>query len=171
MKIKCDLLTDAQNKSRQSTDAQRHSSKLWWLDDKMLSVVSPGRSLTEPFLLLDLLLLSFIRCVWQPMDWNMPGFPVLHYLLEFAQTHVHWFDDTIDPSHSLSSPSPVLNLSQPQSFPVSHLFESGRQSTGASASASVLPMNIQDWFPLGLTGLISLQDQCWTLFSFYTFFG
>ena len=42
------------------------------------------------------------------------------------------------------------------SFPVSQFFTSGGQSTGASTSASVLPMNIQDWFPLGLTGLISL---------------
>ena len=45
------------------------------------------------------------------------------------------------------------------SFPVSQLFASGGQSIGASASASVLPMNIQDWFPLGLTGLISLLSQ------------
>ena len=43
------------------------------------------------------------------------------------------------------------------SFPVRQLFSSGGQSIGASASASVLPVNIQDWFPLGLTGLISLQ--------------
>ena len=43
------------------------------------------------------------------------------------------------------------------SFPMSQFFASGRQNIGASASASVLPMNIQDWFPLGLTGLISLQ--------------
>ena len=42
------------------------------------------------------------------------------------------------------------------SFPVSRLFASGGQSTGASASASVLPMNIKHWFPLGLTGLISM---------------
>ena len=41
-----------------------------------------------------------------PMDCSMPGFPVLHYLLEFAQTHVHWVNDTIQPSHPLSSPSP-----------------------------------------------------------------
>ena len=45
------------------------------------------------------------------------------------------------------------------SFPVSWLFASGVQSTGASASASVLPMNIQGWFPLGLAGLISLQSK------------
>ena len=45
------------------------------------------------------------------------------------------------------------------SFPVSWLFESGGQTIGASASSSVLPMNIQDWFPLGLTGLISLLSK------------
>ena len=45
------------------------------------------------------------------------------------------------------------------SFPMSRFFISGGQSIGASASASVLPMNIQDWFPLGLTGLISLQSK------------
>ena len=45
------------------------------------------------------------------------------------------------------------------SFPMSRLFASGGQSTGASASASVLPMNIQCWFPLGLTGLISLLSK------------
>ena len=53
----------------------------------------------------------------------------------------------------------------PQSFPtsgpfqISQLFTSGGQSIGISASASVLPMNIQDWFPLGVTGLISLQSK------------
>ena len=45
------------------------------------------------------------------------------------------------------------------SFPVSQLFASGGQSIGASASASVLPMNIQGWFPLGLTSLLSLQSK------------
>ena len=44
-------------------------------------------------------------------------------------------------------------------FPTSQLFASGSQSVGVSALASVLPMNIQDWFPLGLTGLISLQSK------------
>ena len=45
------------------------------------------------------------------------------------------------------------------SFPVSQFFTSSGQSIGASASASVLPMNTQDWFPLGLTGWISLQSK------------
>ena len=45
------------------------------------------------------------------------------------------------------------------SFPMSRLFVSGDQTIRASASASVLPMNIQSWFPLGLTGLLSLQSK------------
>ena len=46
---------------------------------------------------------------------SMPGFPVLHYLPESAQTHVHWVDNAIQPSHPLSAPSPpALNLSQHQ---------------------------------------------------------
>ena len=48
------------------------------------------------------------------MDGSTPGFPVHHHLLEFAQTHVHWVGDAIQPSHSLLSPSPALNLSQHQ---------------------------------------------------------
>ena len=49
-----------------------------------------------------------------PMDYRTTCFPVLHYLLEFAQTHVHWVRDAIQPSHPLSLPSPALNLSQHQ---------------------------------------------------------
>ena len=74
------------------------------------------------------------------------------------QTHVHWVDDAIQPSYPLLSPSPpALNLSQHQSFQISQLFASGGQSIGFSASTSVLPMNTQDWFPLGWTSWISLQ--------------
>ena len=50
------------------------------------------------------------------MDCTRPGFPVLHYLLGFAEIHVHWVSDAIQPSHPLSPPSPVLNLSQHQSL-------------------------------------------------------
>ena len=95
-----------------------------------------------------------------PIDCCMPGLPVFHCLLGFAQTHVHWVDDAIQPSYPLLTPSPpALNLSQHQgkscvcfAFPVSQLFVSVVQSIDGSASVSVLPMNIQDWFPLGLTG-------------------
>ena len=53
--------------------------------------------------------------LWNPKDCSMPGFPVLHHLLEFAQTHIHWISDVIQPSSPLSPLSlPVLNLSQHQ---------------------------------------------------------
>ena len=62
-----------------------------------------------------------------------------------------------------SSVAPFSSCPQPfpasESFPVSQLFTSGGQSTGASASASVLPMNIRGWFPLGLIGLTSLLPK------------
>ena len=67
--------------------------------------------------------------------------------------------------HPTISSSVIPFSSCPQSFPasgffqMSHLFTSGGQIIGASVSASVLPMNIQDWFPFGLTGCISLQSK------------
>ena len=89
-----------------------------------------------------------------PMDCSTPGSSVLHYLPEFAQTHVHLVDDAIKPFHPLSSPSPfVLNLNKHEYFPMNQLFESGGQSI--RPSASVFPTNIQGGFPLILTGLIS----------------
>ena len=101
--------------------------------------------------------------IWlcSPMDGSMPGFPVLHHLPEFAQTHVRWVSDTIQPSHPLYPPYSFCPQSSPVSgyFPVSWPFTSGSQSIGASALASVLPMNIQGWFPLGLTGLIYLLSK------------
>ena len=84
-----------------------------------------------------------------------------HYQLpELAKTHVHQVGDAIQPSHPLLSPSPpTFNLSQHQDLFKCQFFTSGGQSIGASASASVLPMNIQDWFILGWTGWISLQSK------------
>ena len=93
-----------------------------------------------------------------PMDCSTPGLPVHHHLLELAQSHVHWVDDAIQPSHPLSSPSPpAFNLSQ-------HLSNESalhirRPKYCSFSLRSILPMNIQDWFPLGLTGLISLQSK------------
>ena len=93
-----------------------------------------------------------------PMDCSTPGLPVLHYLPELAQTDVHWVSDAIQPSLSLLPPSlPALKLSQHQGLFQGVSYASGGQSIGASAS--VLPMNIQDWFPLGLMGRIPLQSK------------
>ena len=69
-----------------------------------------------------------------------------------------WCHPTVLPSVVPFS-SCLQSFQAPWSFPVSWLFTSGGQSIGASASASVLPTNIHDWFPLGLTGLISLQSK------------
>ena len=71
--------------------------------------------------------------------------------------------ESMMPSNYLTLCRPLLLLPSifpaSGSFPISQFFTSGGQSFGASASASVHPMNIQDWFPLGWTGWISLQPQ------------
>ena len=67
----------------------------------------------------------------------------------------YWISDAIQPSHLLSSPSPPTS----GSFQMSQFFASGGQRIGVSPSASVLPMNIQDWFQSGGTGWISLQSK------------
>ena len=73
----------------------------------------------------------------------------------------HWVGDAIQPSHPLSSPSPsAFNLSQHQGlFQWASYLDQVAKSIEVSASASVLPMNIQDWLPLGWTGWISLQSK------------
>ena len=78
--------------------------------------------------------------------------------------HVHWVGDAIQPSHPLLSPSPsALNLPQHQGLfkwvSSLHQVAKGGQSIGVSASTSVLPMNTQDWSPLGWTGCISFQSK------------
>ena len=95
------------------------------------------------------------------MDCSMPGFPVLHYLSKFAQTHVHPLSWWCNPTSSSSAPLFFFlqSFQASGSFPVSWLFTSGSQSIGASASASVFPMNIQGWFPLGLTDLIFWESK------------
>ena len=117
-----------------------------------------------------------------PMHWSTPGFHVVHHLLEFAQIQVHWVVmpskhptryrpllllSSIFPSIKVfpvisSSVNPFSNLLSflvPESFLMSPLFSSGGQSMGTSTSASIFPVNIQSWFHLGFTGLISLQSK------------
>ena len=92
------------------------------------------------------------------MDCSTVGSPVLYHLPEFAQTHIHWVSDVTQPFHPISSPSPpVFSLFQHQG--IFQWVGSSHLHIGASASASALPMNIQDWFPLGWTGLIALLSK------------
>ena len=95
------------------------------------------------------------------IDSSTPALPVYHQLPEFTQTHVHWVRDAIQPSHPLSSPSPPsFNLSQHQglfqwvssSHQVAKVLEFQLQHHS-------FPVNIQDWFPSGWTGWISLQSK------------
>ena len=97
-----------------------------------------------------------------PMDCSMPGFPVLHYVAEFAQTHVHWVSDAIQTLSSSVVPFSFCPQSFPASgsFPVSRFFASSGQSIVASASASVLPTTIQGSLPLGLIWFDLVWSPC-----------
>ena len=94
------------------------------------------------------------------MDCSTPGFPVHHQLLELLKFMSIM---SVMPSNQLIFCRPLLFPSSifPASgfFQMSQFFISGGKSIGVSASISVLPMNIKDWFPLGLTGWISLQSK------------
>ena len=114
--------------------------------------------------------MNCIQCLWNissvqslssvwlsgTMNRSTPGLPVHHQLPESTQTHVHRVSDAIS-SSVIPFSSHLQSFLASGSFPMSHLFTSGDQSIGASAS--VLPMSIQGWSPLGWTGLISLQSK------------
>ena len=99
-----------------------------------------------------------LSCVWPPVTYecSTPSFTV-SWLLSFIPLS-QWCHPTISSSAVLFSFC-LQSFPSPGSFPMSWFFPSGGQTIGALASASALPMNIQDWFPLGLTGLISLQSK------------
>ena len=95
------------------------------------------------------------------MDCFTPGFSIHHKPQELAQTHVDRVGDDIQPSHPQLSPSPpAFNLSEHQGLFqwVSSLHQVARVLE-FQLSASVLSMNIQDWFPIGWSGWISLQSK------------
>ena len=93
---------------------------------------------------------SVLQSCWSlcnAMDSNMPCFPMHHQFLELTQAHVHWLGYAIKPSHPVFPFSSCLqSFLTSVSFPMSQFFPSGGQIIGASASASVLPVNIHDWF-------------------------
>ena len=101
-----------------------------------------------------------LRCVrvCYPMDCSTPGFPILHHLLQFAQTHVHWVSDAIQPSHLLSPPSPpAFSLSQHQG-----LF----QWVGSSHQvAKVLELQLSISPSSEYSGLISFRTDWFNLLT------
>ena len=97
--------------------------------------------------------------VCDPMDGSRQGFPVHHQLLELAQTQVYQVGNAIQPSHPLSSPSPpAFNLSQHQSL-FKWVSSSHQVAKVLELQLQIIPMNIQDWFPLRLTDWISLLSK------------
>ena len=95
-----------------------------------------------------------------------PGFPAHHQLPE--PTQLTSIVSVLPPNHLILChplPLPPSIFPSIRVFQISHLFTSGDQSIGVSASASVLPMNIQDWFPLELTGLILQSKRLSIVFS------
>ena len=102
-----------------------------------------------------------------PMHCHTTGFRVLHHLPEFAQIQVHWVGDALQPSHPLlsfyllPSISPSIRVFSKDLFQFGwfQLFTSAGQSIEALASAAVLPVNIENCFPLGLTSSVSSQSK------------
>ena len=95
------------------------------------------------------------------MDCITAALPVPHHLLEFDKVHVHWIGNAIQSSHSLLPSSPfALNLSQRQGLfqLVSFLLQVAK-ILELQLQHQFFPVNIQGWFPLGLTGLISLLSK------------
>ena len=124
----------------------------------LVSLIFLKRSLVFPFLFSSVAQLCLTLC--NPKDCSTPGLPVHHQLLEFTQTHAHRVGDAIQPSHPLLSPSPpAFNLSQHQGL-FKWVSFSHQMAKYWSFSFNISPYNeYQDWFPLGWTGLISLQSK------------
>ena len=96
--------------------------------------------------------------ICDPMDCSMSRFPVLHWVCSNSCSMNQWYHPFISSSIASFSSCPQSFLAS-GSFTMSRLFASGGQSFEASTSAPVLPMSIQDWFPLGFTSLISLLSK------------
>ena len=129
---------------------QKFKGYKWY---KLRSEISLCISLSLSSLLLSLSRVRLFATPWTAAQQASPSFTISQSLLRLMSIEL------VMPFNHLILCCPLLLLPSifPRSFPISCLFASGGQSTGASTLASVFPMNIQDWFPLGLTGLISLQ--------------
>ena len=108
------------------------------------------------------LLFSLIDQSWNPMDCSMSGFPGSLSPTPRAYSNscpLSWWCHPTISSSVVPFSSHLQSFPASDSFPMSQFLTSGGQIIGFSPSASVLPMNIKDWFPLGLTGWISLQSK------------
>ena len=143
---------------------------VWWIRPKLLGW-SKSNCNFGPWILNHYQLSSVTQScpiLCDPMNHSTPGLPVHHHLPEFTQTHnplSPWCHPAISSSVVPFSSCPQ-SLPALESFPMSQLFTSGGQSTGASSLASFLPKKSQGWSPSEWTGWISLQSKgCSRVFS------
>ena len=94
-----------------------------------------------------------------PMDCSTSGFPVLHYLPDFAQIYVHCISDAIQPSHSVPPSSPFAFILPQYQGLFQWVSSSHQMAKVLYLQLQHISMNISGWFPLGFTGLISLQSK------------
>ena len=108
-----------------------------------------------------IVVVQLFSCVWlcDSMDYSMPGIPVVSTRVCWNWCQLRWWYHPTIPSCATLFSSCPQSFPPSGSLPMSWLFASNGQSIGASASASVLPMNIQGWFPLRLTSLTSMQSK------------
>ena len=126
------------------------------------------RTFLSPTLINIAVVVLALSRVWlcDPVDCSMPDFPVFHYLLEFAQTHVHWVGDTIQPSHPPSPPSPpALNFPQHQG-----LFHNKYYCTIFTSFLLIFPFDQQlQTFPNLTLKIENVFPQIITKFPYRTF--
>ena len=108
------------------------------------------------------IVVQLLSCVWLfATPWTVAHQASLSFTISWSLLKLKfiewWCHSTI--SFSVALFSCLQSFPASECFPMSQLFASGGQNIRASASASLLPMNIQDWFPLGLAGLISLLSK------------
>ena len=105
-----------------------------------------------------------------PHGLNTPGFSVHHQLPELTQTHAHWGGDAMQPFHPvIPFSSRFQSFPASGSFPMSQFIACGGHSIGVWASASVCPINIQDWFPFFIVkhtvkgfGILNKAERCFS---------
>ena len=160
------VLWNSQNRSHLLTESSRCSppTSVKGLNDDFWPSYYPGhrQDPREPWVSW---MLSFSHFVMSGFLWlcglkvaRLPCPPPSTRVCSKSCSLSRWCHPTISSSVTLFS-SCIQSFPESGSFPMSHFFISGGQSIGVSASASVFPMNIQDWFPLGWTGWISLKSK------------
>ena len=130
----------------------------WWQQLWNLKTLAPWKKSYDKLFLFSSSVISDFWWPHQVQHARLPSPSVSSWACSNSCPLMMPTGDAIQPSHASVIPFSSCLQSFPASgsFPISWLFATGSKTIGASASSSVLPMNIQGWFPLGLTGLISL---------------